>query len=259
VASKNVIDSTAARFVLWAAEHIRARFDGGQLTWKFIFQGLGLPEDRNFAVQLVERGLRWWGRNVRVSEAGIHLYLYTLMAEGGLPQALLVQPGLYQRVIKGLIADIEAEGADIPGALAYRIAARRVMELPQTFQTEDIVRLLADLTHALVRLRSEAPRDIPLELIDRWLDRNRPNWVQTLPLRLSKEIADTLIRPALRSERKNTPFSRAARLANSAPQRGNGRLAVCYEDRRTGRLGDCNAPPSRWSPAAILADWHCIR
>jgi hypothetical protein len=41
VASKQVIDSTAARFVLWAAEHIRARFDGGQLTWKFIFPRAG--------------------------------------------------------------------------------------------------------------------------------------------------------------------------------------------------------------------------
>lgn len=202
MASGQVIESTAARFVLWAAEHIRARFDGGQLTWEFVFQGLGLRADRNFAVQLVERGLRWWGRKVRISEAGLHLYLYTLMAEGGLPQALLVQPGLYQRVIKGLLSDIEGEGSDVPEAIAYRISARRVAELPQTFQNEDIARLLADLALALVRLRAEAPADVPLELIDRWLDRHRPAWVQDLPLRMSQDVADKLIRPALRSERK---------------------------------------------------------
>ena len=202
LATREALDSTAARFVLWAAERIRSSFDGGQLTWRFIFRGLELPEDRDFAIQLVIRGLRWWRRQVRVTEGGVHLYLYTLMAEGGLPQSLLVQPGLYQQVIKGLLADIEAEGADVPDDVTGRIAARRVGDLPQTFQTEDIVRLLADLTVALVRLRNEAPPGVPLELIDRWLDKNRPNWVQSLPLRLSKEVADTLIRPALRAERE---------------------------------------------------------
>jgi hypothetical protein len=83
VGSGQIIDSTAARFVLWAAEYIRAHFAGGQLAWEFVFQGLGLREDRNFAVALVERGLRWWGRKVRVSEAGVHLYLYSLMAQRG--------------------------------------------------------------------------------------------------------------------------------------------------------------------------------
>ena len=90
VVSREVLDSTAARFVLWAAERIRSSFDGGQLTWRFIFRGLELPEDRDFAIQLVVRGLQWWGRKVRISEGGVHLYLYTLMAEGGLPQSLLI-------------------------------------------------------------------------------------------------------------------------------------------------------------------------
>jgi hypothetical protein len=202
VAAKEILDSTGARFVLWAAERIRSSFEGGQLTWRFIFQGLNEPEDREFAVQLVVRGLRWWGREVRITDGGIHLYLYTLMAEGGLPQSLLVQSGLYQRVIKGLLRDIEAEGADIPDDLACRIAARRVGDLPQTFQTDDIIRLLADLTVALVRLRNEVPSDVPVELIDRWLDRNHPNWVQSLPLRLAKDVAEALIRPALRTERE---------------------------------------------------------
>jgi hypothetical protein len=202
VGSGQIIDSTAARFVLWAAEYIRAHFAGGQLAWEFVFQGLGLREDRNFAVALVERGLRWWGRKVRVSEAGVHLYLYSLMAQGGLPQALLVQPGLYQRVVKGLLADIESEGTDIPESVALQIASRRARCLPQSFRTDDIARLLADLALALVRLRTEAPGDIPANLIDRWLDKHRPGWALSLPLRLSKEVADTLIRPALRKERK---------------------------------------------------------
>ncbi|MBP2238682.1 hypothetical protein J2Z31_005223 [Sinorhizobium kostiense] len=207
LATGEILDSTAARFVLWAAEHIRARFKGGPLTWEFVFRGLGRPGDHSLGKELVERGLRWWKRPVRISEAGIHLYLHTLMAEGGLPQALLVQQGLYGRLIKGLLADFEAEGADIPDDLACRIAAQRVAGMPQTFQSQDIVRLLADLGLALVRLRAEPPKDIPTEIIDRWLDRNRPDWVRSLPLRLSKEVAENLIRPALRAERRAVSLS----------------------------------------------------
>lgn len=202
VLTEELIDGTAARFVLWAAEHIRAHFRGGQLSWEFLFKELELREKkRTFTVQLVERGLRYWGRKVRKSEAGHHLYLYTLMAEGGLPQALLVQPGNYQRVVKSLLAEIEGEGTDIPEAIAYRIAERRVTELPQTFQSEDIARLLADLALALVRLRADCPPNVPLELIDRWLDQERPDWAKSLPLRVSRDVADKLIRPVLRSDR----------------------------------------------------------
>lgn len=207
IASRQDFGSTAAGFVLWAAEHIRSQFEGGQLTWDFVFRGLDLREDHSLGRELVERGLTWWRRKVRISEAGIHLYLYTLMAEGGLPQALLMQHGLYSRVVKGLLADIEVEGLDVPDELAYRIACRRITDLPQTFQTEHIARLLADLAIALVRLRAEPPQDVPLELIDRWLDKHRPDWVQSLPLRLSKEAADSLVRPALRAERKSVAAS----------------------------------------------------
>jgi hypothetical protein len=200
------LERTGAYFVLWAAEYIRSRFEGGPLKWEFVFEGLKLAElaelkYRDDMTELVRLGLNWWGRKVRVSEAGINMYLYTLMAEGGLPQALLTQPGLYQRVFKGLLADLEAEGANIPDDLAYQIAARRVSDLPQTFQTADFVRLLAGLAGALIKLRAETPAHVPLEVIDRWLDKHHPDWVQSLPLRLSKEVADGLIRPALRTER----------------------------------------------------------
>lgn len=199
---------TAARFVLWAAEHIRTHFGGGQLTWKFVFDGLDQPEDRDLAVQFVKDGLRWWGRDVRVSEKGLHLYLYTLMAEGGLPQALLVQTGLYHRTVMGLLADLEAEDVNIPNDLALRIAGRRAKDLPQTFHTDDIVRLLADLALALASLRNQIPGDVPPELTDLWLDKNCPDWRLALPLRLSKEVSDQLIRPALRMEQRVLPLAK---------------------------------------------------
>lgn len=222
VASGQPIESTAAIFVLWASEYIRARFGGGQLTWEFIFQGLNLSEDQTLARNLVERGLRFWGRQVRESEQGIHMYLYTLMAEGGLPETLLKEPGLYQRVVKGLLRDVEAEGPEIPEAFTFRVADRWVKVLPQTFQSDDIVRLLADLALSLVRLRAETPADVPIELVDRWLDKHRPDWARDLPLRMSKEAADSLIRPALRTERKTLvtsgPLARRALFYDEASE-----------------------------------------
>lgn len=192
---------TAIYFVLWAAEHIRANFKGGRLTWDFVFGGLGLPGHLELGQKLVVHGLSWWKRPIRISESGMHLYLYSLMAAGGLPEALLVQQGLYGRVVKGLLADFEAEGRDLPEDLAYRIAVQRVEGLPLTFQTDEIARLLAEFGLCLVRLRQLPPPDVPSEAIDRWLDRNSSGWADGLPLRISREIADKLIRPALREER----------------------------------------------------------
>lgn len=193
--------STAPAFVLWAAERIRKHFSGGQLTWDFIFEGLRLETNRAQAVDLVQRGLRWWQRDIRRGAAGQHRYLYSLMAEGGLPEALLMQDGLYRRVVKGLLADIEAEGLGVSDDIAIHIATRRVADLPQTFQDEDIIHLLAEFAVALMRLRAGVPADVPVEVLDRWLDKHRPDWEKHLPLRLSREAADSLIRPALRTER----------------------------------------------------------
>jgi hypothetical protein len=222
---------TAIYFVLWAAEHIRANFQGGRLTWDFVFGGLGLPGSLEVGQIMVDHGLRWWNRSVRVTAAHFHLYLYTLMAEGGLPQALLIQQGLYGRVVKGLLADIEAEGNDIPEELAYRIAAQRVEDLPQTFRTEDITRLLAEFGLSLVKLRKLPPQDVPAEAIDRWLDLHCPGWESGLPLRISREVADRLIRPALREERAS--LSSAPSLAQRA----------LIRDERT----------KRWTPVVRLA------
>ena len=115
-----------AAFVLWAAEHIRSKFPGGQLTWAFVFDGLGLREDRDQAVPLVEEGLRWWRREVRISEAGRRMFLYSLMAEGGLPQALLVaqQDCTRASFLQCSLAEIEAEGGLEAAPFSERIAAR---------------------------------------------------------------------------------------------------------------------------------------
>ena len=180
-------ETIASAFVFWAAERIRAQFPGGQLTWTFVFNGLGLTEDQQLGRELAERGLVWWRREIRTSDAGSRMFLYSLMAEGGIPEALLSAPGLYRDVVMGLLAEIENEGGIAAEHWAERIAARWVGRLPQTFQNSDFARLLAALTLSLVNLRSELPADLPEAAAARWLDKHRPGWISCIPIRMTPE------------------------------------------------------------------------
>src|SRR5271165_4195567 len=197
--------SAAASFVFWAAEHFRANFpDGDYRRWDFVFAGLGVRGDDNLGRLLVEAGLSWWKRPLRRSDAGRQMYVYSLLAEGGIPQSLLAQDGLYQRVLLGLVADLETEGGIHAASLAERISARWVAVLPQTFQTDDFVRLLAELALALTGLRADLPEELSGQAAQSWLDRHRPGWADQLPLRMSPQIAEQLIRPALSGARGQT-------------------------------------------------------
>ena len=102
------------------------------------------------------------------------MFLYTLMAEGGMPGALLAQAGQYRRVVLGLLTDIEAEGGAQAAPFADRIATRWIAALPQTFQSGDFARLMAEFALALAGLRAMLPEDLPAQAAERWLDANRP-------------------------------------------------------------------------------------
>lgn len=201
LAARVINKDVAAGFVFWAAEHIRAKFLGGQLAWSFIFDELGLHDDQELGRNLVEQGLGWWGRKVRISVAHHRMFLYSLMAEGGIPEALLSESGLYRRVLMGLLAEIEAEGRIASDPWVEQISMRWVERLPHTFQTPDFARLLADLALSLADLRAVLPKDLPESAAVPWLKKHKPSWASSIPLRMTAEIAETLIHPALRAER----------------------------------------------------------
>ena len=206
VATGRGIELSAPGFVLWAAEHIRSRFTGGSLSWAFVLDPLGLPsDDQDLVRELAKRGLSWWGREIKRSNAGIRMFLYSLVAEGGIPEALLKEAGLYRNVVMGLLAEIEAEGGSAAEAWAEQIASRWISRLPQTFQSVDITRLLAGLALSLADLRALLPHDLPEAAAEQWLNKHRPDWASSIPLRMTPEIAEGLIRPALRAERDIRP------------------------------------------------------
>ena len=196
----------AADFVFWATEQIRRNFLGGPLKWEVIFDELSRPEDQDWGRNLTERGLCWWGREVQQHSSGNRMFLYTLMAEGGIPESLLVNPGNFRNVVLGLLRDVEAEGGTSAEHWLERIAERWVELLPKAFRNSDITRLLAGFAYYLAVLRAQLPRDLPDSAAVRWLDVNCPDWISQLPLRMTEKIAETLIHPAILSER-DTSFA----------------------------------------------------
>ncbi|OWJ76648.1 STY4851/ECs_5259 family protein [Haematobacter genomosp. 1] len=194
--------STAQGFALWASEHIRTGFRGGQLTWEFVFEGLSLAYDRPVAIALTSRGLDAWGRALRRSDLGHREFLYSLLAEGGLPDLALANAPRYRGALLGLVAAIEGEGP-LGASIADTIALRLVEGLPQVLRTSEQARLMAELALAIVAARNILPADLPVEAAEGWLDAHRPAWRQTLPLRLSPEAFEALVRPALLSERQD--------------------------------------------------------
>ena len=191
----------SAAFVFWACEHIRANFEGGPLTWEFVFGGIGWPEDQDLGRNLTTQGLQWWERNPRVSEAGRRMFLYSLMAEGGIPEALLRNQGLYRDVVLGALKEIEREGGVDAKAWVHDIAIRWIQRLPQTFNTADVGRLLAELMVALVNLRAQLPAQLPEEAAVRWLNQHKPDWLKSIPLRMAHNVAESLIHPVIQAER----------------------------------------------------------
>lgn len=202
-----VASSTTTAFVFWASERIRTAFDGGHLTWEFVFRGLGRSPDRTLGTKLTQCGLRAWRREIRRSDAGQTLFLYTLMAEGGLPDTLLRQEGLYRQVVMNLVSEIEEMNGRGLSSGAEMAARRQIWALPQSFQTDDFARVLGDLGQALVELRADIPEELGPDALERWLDSNRPGWSAHLPIRLSVEARDSLVRRALAESRSSPTVS----------------------------------------------------
>lgn len=200
IAMGGLTPSTAQGFVLWAAEHIRTGFRGGQLSWEFVFEGIALDYDRPAAIELTDRGLAAWRRKLRRSDHGHREFLYTLLAEGGLPDLALANAPRYRGALLGLVSAIEAEGA-LGVSIADTVALRLVDDLPQVLRTGEQARLMAELALAIVAARNLLPGDMVVEAAEPWLDANHPGWRQALPLRLSQEAFEALVRPVLTSER----------------------------------------------------------
>ena len=79
--------SVAGLFCLFVAETLRRRVRGGAWSWEQAVQPLGLcPQlDQEERHALVQRGLAFWGLQVRRSADGSRMSLQSLLLQAGLP------------------------------------------------------------------------------------------------------------------------------------------------------------------------------
>ncbi|WP_234732182.1 STY4851/ECs_5259 family protein [Acidocella facilis] len=201
--------SNGAIFTLWATEEIRVFHQPGHLKWEWLGQKLGRRLDPQRARQLVEQGLNFWRRPVRQTENGPQQYLYSLLAEGGLPDAYLREAVTYRGVLLKALGEIEAGQVSSEQA-ARQILLRHAAYLPRIFLNTDDFHLLLKLVLALAQLRATLPQDFPADRAEEWLSREHPDWRRELPVRLSEEALVSLIRPMLRAERAAAPATREA-------------------------------------------------
>ena len=196
----NLHPNITQAFVLWASEYLRRHYKGGILSWQPIFTEINRPCDQEIARNLVEKGLHQWQRKLRLSKARHREFLYSLLAEGGLPDCALAEAPKYRNALFHLIHRIETEGT-LAKCMAEEFAMQAIMNLPHVLQTSEQALLLAELAQALVTLRQSIPEDMPLSQITSWLNAQQSNWQNQLPLRLSERALEVLILPALTQER----------------------------------------------------------
>ena len=212
ISNRKTSDILGATFVLWATERFRTEFQGGKRSWKFVFDGLQLSSDmkihqlsdREYVTNLVECGLSWWESTVRRYEGGKKAFLFSLVVEGGLPEALIKEN--YFHFLRGAVRELETEGGvDRNFDTARRIIIRKIVYLPGPFRCEEIIWLFSELICQLVFWRKEIPSDIPNESFALWLDTNKRGWESSIPLKLTKGSVEAIIRPVLNAEREHRP------------------------------------------------------
>ena len=184
----------AMAFCLWAAEWWRREYEEGPWSWWPLLADLGRVdlapgEPHYFKLQdVVARGLEAWGRQVlRVGSS--RAFLATLACEGGLPMKIIVRGQTHLRsYLKGVLEEYRLFGsAGIPLAeLAERVRDR----LPKTWRQDVVYQLSGELIAEVWKLQRELG-DTEKPVVD--LDRIRPDWRDELPLRVTDDVARTLL------------------------------------------------------------------
>jgi len=183
--------SWCAAFTLYCAEWFRREYTCAW-SWQPIWDSLGFELSPSDVRSTVLLGLeRYWQRPVIQFNNDNNNYLGSVFSEGGLPLKLLVENDnqfkqVFQRVLN-LHDRAIALGKSLP-----ELVLECVKPLPEAFQLETSVHLIAQMTEKLianVNVFELDKQDDPAT----HLDRKNPKWRELFPLPLdAKEGADFL-------------------------------------------------------------------
>ena len=183
----------AMGFCLWAAEWWRRHYASGPWKWQPLLAELGHPEFAPGEVRylhlhdLVARGLSRWKREV-LQVGDSRRYLATLACEGGLPLSLLKRPTHLRSYLKAVMEECTLfQSAEVQ---ARDLAEQARHFLPKSWHQHVVYELAAQLVQRILILQRQLG-ETSTPVLD--LDRTCPGWREKLPVRLSDDVARTLL------------------------------------------------------------------
>lgn len=183
-----------AAFVIYASEWWRREYDGSSWSWEKLFASFNadvkvLSTGRRNV--LVETGLRYWRRQVRIIN-GSSRYLGTIAIEGGLPlnQITSKSNDWLGRVFRQVIPKYSR--LHHTGVNAESLIGECDYIIPRTYQNEQVFAILGDMVKTVVEFKQKyALQDCndPIAV----LDQKKPTWRENFPLPIGTEVGQTLL------------------------------------------------------------------
>ncbi len=172
----------AAAFCLAASRILSTELQRGEWTWRPVNELLFKLHNPG---PFIKQGLDYWGRPVVVLET--QRWLFTLVAEGGLPIHLVQEEG---SIISSFFARLLALAEGSAGADVAEIVPRCFGMLPESLRNDAVRQLSIDLIGLVKELRSASDGQV-----DRiaFLDRERPEWRRRLPLLVDDTTSHKLL------------------------------------------------------------------
>ena len=191
-----------ALFALWAAEWFRRDHQGGARKWDALGARLGLSLSQAEYRVLADAGLRAWHLKPLRLHGATHRLL-NLSRQGGFPLAAVEgEANLWAAHYLTRLVGVLLGQPGITAEQAFGQAQALVNLVKPTWQHDDFYVVSADLALTVIKLRQEAreagaPAGLPVSV---WLDRQRPQWRDDLPLTINSDAGRTLIDGMLRAE-----------------------------------------------------------
>lgn len=172
----------AAGFCLAASRILSTQLQKGEWSWRPVNEALVKLYNPG---PFIKQGLDYWGRPVVVLET--HRWLFTLVAEGGLPIHLVQEQG---SLISSFFARLLALAETTPNGDVADELPRCFGMLPESLRNDAVRQLSIDLIRLLRELRATTEGEM-----DRlaFLDRERPEWRRRLPLLVDDETSRGLL------------------------------------------------------------------
>jgi hypothetical protein len=188
----------AALLCLFVTETLRRREDPGQWSWQDALAGIDPHGVLQGAARagLVERGLAYWGRPLRLDAGGGRRFLHSLLFEAGIP-AKLITSQVFADFLRHCQREIDLAGAARAEAV-LRLVQDNAHRLPPAWRRMETAELVAELLHALQPLRRIQARHqkLPQDALD------------ALPIDLSDKTVRALIDSLLAQPRAAAPVVR---------------------------------------------------